>query len=55
MTWENIWKRLNLILIGDRTEDSAKLDSQLLEEVYEFLEVSSSLLHDLIRVKRRFQ
>lgn len=54
MTWENIWKRLNLILIGDRTEDSAKLDSQLLEEVYEFLEVSSSLLHDLIGLKEDF-
>lgn len=54
MTWENLWKRLNLILIGDRTGDSAKLDSQLMEEVYEFLEVSSSLLHDLIGLKEDF-
>lgn len=54
MTWESLWLRLNSILIGNSTEDSVHLEVELLEEVYQFLEVSSSLLQDLIGLKEDF-
>ncbi len=54
MTWESLWTRLNSILIGDTTNESVNLETELVDEVYEFLEVSSSLLQDLIGLKEDF-
>ena len=54
MTWERLWARLNSILIGDTSRDSIHLEVELLEEVYQFLEISSSLLQDLIGFKEDF-
>ena len=54
MTWESLWARLNSILIGDTSRDSIHLEVELLEEVYQFLEISSSLLQDLIGFKEDF-
>lgn len=54
MTWESLWSRLNLILIGNTSDDTISLETELIEEVYEFLAVSSSLLQDLIGLKEDF-
>ena len=54
MTWESLWSRLNLILIGNTSDDTITLETELMEEVYEFLAVSSSLLQDLIGLKEDF-
>ncbi len=54
MTWESLWNRLNSTLIGDSSEDSIAFESELLEEVFQFLEISSSLLQDLIGMKEDF-
>lgn len=52
MTWESLWNRLDSILINQETEIT--LEPELEKEVYQFLEISSSLLQDLIGLKDDF-
>ena len=54
MTWESLWVRLNSFLIGDDSEESIVFESEISDEVYQFLEVSTSLLQDLIGLKEDF-
>ncbi|HMV41356.1 MAG TPA: exodeoxyribonuclease V subunit gamma [Leptospiraceae bacterium] len=52
MTWESLWKRLDSILVHQDEESS--LEPELVEEAYQLLEISSSLLQDLIGFKEDF-